>query len=137
MQWLKWNMNTDKWWNWRSCAKVALGACSTHGLIAQLVRSPELNSVVVGSNPICSNFLYVYICLYVYIYVWCMYVFNNRTGLEYNRMSKVSRKKYVFHITIYFCVIYNYYLLWLLFIIIILLFIPTWFKLKKYQVENI
>ena len=37
-----------------------------------------------------------------------MYIYNNRTGLEYNRMRKVSRAKYVFHITIYFGIIYTF-----------------------------
>ena len=37
-----------------------------------------------------------------------IYIFNNRTGLEYDRMAKVSRTKYVFHITIYFGIIYTF-----------------------------
>ena len=34
-----------------------LSASGTHGLIAQLVRASEQNSVVVGSNPTQPNFL--------------------------------------------------------------------------------
>ena len=36
---------------------LAVSASSTHGLIAQLVRASERNSVVVGSNPTQTNFL--------------------------------------------------------------------------------
>ena len=34
-------------------------ANSTHGLIAQSVRAPERTSVVVGSNPTVTNFLWL------------------------------------------------------------------------------
>ena len=47
----KWNVTLNKRWNWSSCTKLALSASWTHGLIAQLVRASEPNSVVVGSNP--------------------------------------------------------------------------------------
>ena len=40
-----------------------------------------------------------------YIY---KFFFNNRTRLECNRMGKVSRRKHVFHITIYFGIIYTF-----------------------------
>ena len=37
-----------------------------------------------------------------------VYIFNNRTGLEYNRMVKVLRTKWVFHVTIYIGIIYTF-----------------------------
>ena len=46
-----------KRWNWSSCTKLALSACWTHDLTAQLFRASEWNSVVVGSNPTQPNFL--------------------------------------------------------------------------------
>ena len=53
----KQNVTLNKRWNWSSCAKLALSASWTHGLIAQSVRASERNSVVVGSNPTQTNFL--------------------------------------------------------------------------------
>ena len=53
-------MKREHWtkrWNWSSCTKLALSASWTHGLIDQLVRASEWNSVVVGSNPTQANFL--------------------------------------------------------------------------------
>ena len=38
---------------------LALSASSTHGLIAQLPRSSQRNSVVVDSNPTRANFLWL------------------------------------------------------------------------------
>ena len=37
-----------------------------------------------------------------------MYIFNNKNEIEYNRAGKVSRTKYVFHITSYFGIIYTF-----------------------------
>ena len=42
---------------WSSFTMLALSASCTHGLITQLVRASEQNSVVVGSNPTLANFL--------------------------------------------------------------------------------
>ena len=42
--------------NWSSWTKLALSACWTHGLITQLIRASERNSVVVGLNPTQANF---------------------------------------------------------------------------------
>ena len=56
----KTEMKREYWtkrWNWSSCAKLALGASWTHGLIAQSVRASEQNSVVVGSNLTQANFI--------------------------------------------------------------------------------
>ena len=56
-----------------------------------------------GGETHAGKTLHIYIYIYIYIYI-----FNNRTGLEYDRMAKVSRTKYVFHITIYFGIIYTF-----------------------------
>ena len=37
-----------------------------------------------------------------------MYIFNNKNEIEYSRAGKVSRTKYVFHITSYFGIIYTF-----------------------------
>ena len=39
------------------CRELALSASSSRGLIAQLVRASEWNSVVDSSNPTQTNFL--------------------------------------------------------------------------------
>ena len=36
---LKWNLTLNKRWYWSSCAKLAVSASWTHGLIAQSVRA--------------------------------------------------------------------------------------------------
>ena len=54
------NMMLNKWWNWSSCTKLALSASWTHGLMAQSVGIVERNSVVVVSNLIQVNFLYLH-----------------------------------------------------------------------------
>ena len=51
------NVTLNKRWNWNRCTKFALSVSWTHGLIAQLVRASERNSMVVGSNPTQTNFL--------------------------------------------------------------------------------
>ena len=43
--------------NWSSCTMLALRMSWNHGLMAQLVRESERNSVVVGSNTTQTNFL--------------------------------------------------------------------------------
>ena len=48
---------------------------------------------------------HILVNLHIYTY---LFIFNNRTGLEYNRMGKVSRARYFFHITIYFSIIYTF-----------------------------
>ena len=79
-------MKCEHWtkrWDWSSCTKLALSASWTHGMVAQSIRVSERNSVVVGSNPTQSNFLwllqksfsaeyhiYIYIYLYIYIYIY-------------------------------------------------------------------
>ena len=45
----KWNLTLSKRWNWSSCTKFTLSASWTHGVIAQLVRASEGNSVVLNS----------------------------------------------------------------------------------------
>ena len=35
-------------------------------------------------------------------------MFDNKTGLEYSRMGKVSKAKYIVHITLYFSIIYTF-----------------------------
>ena len=51
------NVTLNKRWNWNRCTKFAVSVSWTHGLIAQLVRASERNSMVVGSNPTQTNFL--------------------------------------------------------------------------------
>ena len=68
-------------WNWSSCTKLALSVSSTHGLIAQLVRALEPNSLVVGSNPTQANFLQLLERIFRwwirYIYhIWIIYCFQ-------------------------------------------------------------
>ena len=67
-------------------------------------------------------YTYIYMCIYVCMYnryAICMciydihtyiyiYIFNNKNELEYNGVGKVSRTKYVFHITTYFGIIYTF-----------------------------
>ena len=58
----KTKMKREHWtkrWNWSSCTNLALRATWTHGLIAQLVGASKRNSVVMGSNPTRTNFLYL------------------------------------------------------------------------------
>ena len=57
---------------------------------------------------ICIYIYIIYIYIYIYIIYIYIYIFNNRTWLEYNRMGKFPRTKYVFHITIYFGIIYTF-----------------------------
>ena len=75
------NLTLNKRWNLSRCAKLALRAIWTHGLIAQLVRASERNSVVLDWNPTQAEFLftatsknpsvvntiYIYICIYITI----------------------------------------------------------------------
>ena len=53
----KWNVTLNNWWNWSSCTKLALSVSWTHGLIVELIRASERNSLVVGSNSTQMNFL--------------------------------------------------------------------------------
>ena len=50
----------NKPWNCSSCTKLALSASWTRGLMAQLVRASEQNSVVMGSNLTQVNFLLLF-----------------------------------------------------------------------------
>ena len=56
-------------------------------------------------------FYVLFILVYNAPFCWALwlasYIFNNRTKLEFNRMSKVPRTKYVSHIAIYFGVVYT------------------------------
>ena len=97
----KTEMKREHWtkrWNWSSCTKLALRANWTHGLIAQSVRAPERNSVVVvqiplrptSKNPSVVNIYiyiyiyryryihaYIYICIYIYIHIYIhIYIYN-------------------------------------------------------------
>ena len=49
-KWPKWNLTLKKRRNCSSCTKLTLSASWTNGLIVQLVRAFERNSVVVGWN---------------------------------------------------------------------------------------
>ena len=50
-----WTLNNEI--KWSSCTKLAPSVSWIHGLIAQLVRASEQNSVAAGSNPTQVNFL--------------------------------------------------------------------------------
>ena len=52
------NLTLNKRWNLSRCAKLALRAIWTHGLIAQVVRASERNSVVLDWNPTQAEFLF-------------------------------------------------------------------------------
>ena len=46
------SLHINAFYNWSGCTKLSLRATWTHGLTAQLVRTSEQNSVIVGSSPI-------------------------------------------------------------------------------------
>ena len=60
-------------WTWQLTKAIALKSW-THGLIAQLVRASEWNSVVfsiaTSKNPIVLNTIYTYTYMYIYIYIY-------------------------------------------------------------------
>ena len=58
-QWPKLNLTLNKRWNWNSCKKFALTTSWTHGLIAQLFRVSEQNSMILDSNFTRASFLYL------------------------------------------------------------------------------
>ena len=60
------NSGNEIWywrWQWSSCAKLALSANWTHGVITQSFRASERNSLVAGSYPTQTNFLWLLICI--------------------------------------------------------------------------
>ena len=82
LRWLakaKTEMKPEHWTkrgNLRSCTKLALRASWTHGLIAQLLRASERNSVVGSSNLTQANFRQLLLKIlqwwmpYIYIYIY-------------------------------------------------------------------
>ena len=64
-------MTLNKRCNWNSCTNLGLSGRWTHCLIAQSIRASEPNSVIVGSHPTQSNFLYL---LQGILHWWIPYV---------------------------------------------------------------
>ena len=127
MKWEHWT----KRWNWSSCADLAVRVSWTHGLIAQLVRASERNSVVVSSDPTQANFLQLllkiflwwipYVYMYIYFYRYFFSVYYHHKILEGKKekyfvpllLTEIKYQAVLFHFII-FCSVPNESLIFIL-----------------------